>query len=327
MAEDQHCHAQSNSGEFIEETIRSVLLQGYPSLEYIIIDGESTDNSIEVIKKYEPWLARWVTEADGNPAIATNKGFFMATGKMLTALSSNDTYLPDAFQSAAGISCQYKHEGLFFGDFYFIDKAGGVLETYKGKFLNRRDLIKWWDNVNPAGACWFFLSAIFFPGSAIQRIGAMDTAMIRANDYDLLIKLSGEYKCYHINKILAAHRVHDASMSLMGGYGKLMNECIAISKKYWGKKVSFSYWYYWISLEKSKWRDRSKKLYNSAEENWKSKNRFRALQNMTLSMLLFPPRLFNRNCQSIFLHCLLGDKVVNKCKEFQYFFQENRLRR
>src|ERR1700738_1526878 len=78
-----------NQGQFIEETIRSVLLQGYPNLEYIIIDGGSTDNTVEIIKKYEPWIACWVSEKDRGQSDALNKGFARATGQILAWLCSD----------------------------------------------------------------------------------------------------------------------------------------------------------------------------------------------------------------------------------------------
>lgn len=81
-----------NQGEFIEETIRSVLLQGYPNLEYIIIDGGSTDDTVEIIKKYEPWLSYWVSEPDSGQTHALNKGFAKATGKIYGFLNSDDLY-------------------------------------------------------------------------------------------------------------------------------------------------------------------------------------------------------------------------------------------
>src|SRR5262249_19241824 len=83
-----------NQGQFLEETIRSVLLQGYPNLEYLIIDGGSTDRSVEIIKKYEPWLAYWVSEPDRGQSHAINKGFKRATGEILAWLNSDDIYLP-----------------------------------------------------------------------------------------------------------------------------------------------------------------------------------------------------------------------------------------
>ena len=88
-----------NQGRFIEATIRSVLLQGYPNLEYIIIDGGSSDNSVEIIQKYEPWLAYWISEEDRGQAHALNKGFARASGDIYAYLNSDDFYEPGALQS------------------------------------------------------------------------------------------------------------------------------------------------------------------------------------------------------------------------------------
>src|SRR5437660_7841664 len=90
-----------NQGPFLEETIRSVLLQGYPDLEYIIIDGGSTDDSVEIIRKYEKWLAYWVSEKDSGQTHAINKGFARSTGEIYAYLNSDDVYLPDALHNIA----------------------------------------------------------------------------------------------------------------------------------------------------------------------------------------------------------------------------------
>jgi glycosyltransferase involved in cell wall biosynthesis len=90
-----------NQGNFIEETIRSVLLQGYPNLEYIIMDGGSTDNTVEIIKKYEPWLTYWVSEKDRGQSHAINKGFLRATGEIYGWINSDDGYLPGALSLVA----------------------------------------------------------------------------------------------------------------------------------------------------------------------------------------------------------------------------------
>lgn len=90
-----------NQGQFLEETIRSVLLQGYPDVEYIIIDGGSTDNSVEIIKKYEPWLAYWVSEPDRGQSHAINKGFERSTGEIMAWINSDDMYLERCLSTVA----------------------------------------------------------------------------------------------------------------------------------------------------------------------------------------------------------------------------------
>src|SRR6476660_5121907 len=90
-----------NQGAFIEETIQSVLDQGYPNLEYIIIDGGSTDNTLDVIRKYERYLAFWVSEKDQGAADAIAKGFARITGSIMAYLNSDDIYMPGALKAAS----------------------------------------------------------------------------------------------------------------------------------------------------------------------------------------------------------------------------------
>jgi glycosyltransferase involved in cell wall biosynthesis len=90
-----------NQGQFIEETIRSVLLQGYPNLEYIIIDGGSTDNTVEIIEKYESWISYWVSEKDSGQSDALNKGFAIGDGQICAYINSDDIFLPNALSKVS----------------------------------------------------------------------------------------------------------------------------------------------------------------------------------------------------------------------------------
>lgn len=126
-----------NYGYFLEETIRTVLLQGYPNLEYIVIDGGSTDNSIDIIKKYEPWLAYWASEKDRGQAHAINKGLEKATGSIAAYLNSDDLYLVGALQHIAQAYLKTKFDilvgrrQLFEKPKYFIFRRNWWLSQVK----------------------------------------------------------------------------------------------------------------------------------------------------------------------------------------------------
>lgn len=92
-----------NQGDFIEETIRSVLLQGYPNTEYIVMDGGSSDATVAILQKYAPFIAHWRSEPDDGQADAINKGFRLSTGDIRAYLNSDDFYLPGAFAAVAGL--------------------------------------------------------------------------------------------------------------------------------------------------------------------------------------------------------------------------------
>ena len=102
-----------NQGQYIEDTIKSVLLQGYPNLEYIIVDGGSTDGTVEIIRKYEPWISYWESTPDRGQADALNKGFARATGRICAYINSDDYYLPGAFEYVAAMSRRTQFNFLF----------------------------------------------------------------------------------------------------------------------------------------------------------------------------------------------------------------------
>lgn len=120
-----------NQGQFLEETIRSVLLQGYPNLEYIIIDGGSTDDSVEIIKKYDKYLAYRVSELDRGQSHAINKGFAQATGSVLAWLNSDDFYEPDTLNLVGEAFASDLRPMWAAGAGRYIDTSGGLLYVLK----------------------------------------------------------------------------------------------------------------------------------------------------------------------------------------------------
>lgn len=122
-----------NYGRFLEETIRSVLLQGYPNLEYIVIDGGSTDNSVEIIKKYEKWLNYWISENDKGQTYAINKGISQSSGEIFNWLNSDDQLLPEVLSEVAQVWKQ-KHPHLIVGHALTIEvPSGNVLHYWQPK--------------------------------------------------------------------------------------------------------------------------------------------------------------------------------------------------
>lgn len=154
-----------NQGEFIEETIRSVLLQGYPNLEYIIIDGGSTDNTIDIIKKYEQYIAYWISEPDEGQSNALNKGFRKATGDLIGWQNSDDYYRAEAFKLVAEASVEFKNADIFYGEIDVIER-GKVIEIICAPEFNLEQTLPWFRLGNQA---MFFRSKVFQEGYSINE--------------------------------------------------------------------------------------------------------------------------------------------------------------
>ncbi|HLA97025.1 MAG TPA: glycosyltransferase family 2 protein, partial [Anaerolineales bacterium] len=123
-----------NQGRFLEETIQSVLAQDYPRIEYLIVDGGSTDGSLEIIRRYADRLGWWVSEPDRGQTEALNKGFARARGEIFAWLNSDDTYLPQAVSEAVAYLQAHPEAGMVYGDANLVDEHGRVI----GKFPARQ---------------------------------------------------------------------------------------------------------------------------------------------------------------------------------------------
>ncbi|MCJ7530019.1 MAG: glycosyltransferase, partial [Anaerolineales bacterium] len=129
-----------NQAQFLETTIRSVLDQVYPNLEYMVVDGGSTDGSREIIRKYADRLAWWVSEHDRGQTDAINKGFTRAHGDILAWLNSDDTYEPEAVAEAVTFLQTHPDVGMVYGDANFIDEQGQVIGRFPARQTDYRRL-------------------------------------------------------------------------------------------------------------------------------------------------------------------------------------------
>lgn len=188
-----------NQGQFIEETIRSVLLQGYPNLEYIIIDGGSTDNSVEIIKRYAPWLSYWVSEPDRGQAHAINKGFRRATGDIVAWLNSDDIYARGTLAKVATAARDYPDAGVIYGDTWFIDEAGEVIR--KGLNPPTQELGKLWSGV-------IVQPEAFIRAGTLETVGLLNEEYHFCLDHEYWLRASQHVSFQHVPRVWAYLRSH-----------------------------------------------------------------------------------------------------------------------
>jgi GT2 family glycosyltransferase len=194
-----------NQGRFIEETICSVLDQKYPNLEYVIMDGGSTDESVRIIQKYSKHLAFWTSEKDRGPADAIAKGFARTSGTVMAYLNSDDIYFPGALSGAIE-AMERSGRDVVFGNSYWIDTDGRHIgERRQTPFVASGYLYGGFDLQQPA---------TFWKREMFLKAGGMDPSFQFAFDTDLFFRFvrSGA-RFEHMNQFVAGFRIHPASKS------------------------------------------------------------------------------------------------------------------
>lgn len=194
-----------NQGQFIEETIRSVLLQGYPDLEYIIIDGGSTDGTLDILRRYEPWLSYWVSEPDRGQTHAINKGWTRATGEILAYINTDDCYLRNVLTIAAHEFCDHPDVGMVYGTAIIVDQAGKELRRWQAAPFDLEIMLTQGNTVPQPAA--------FFSKGALTAVGHLSEEWEMILDYEFCIRLGTRFPSICLPKTLARFRVHGQSKS------------------------------------------------------------------------------------------------------------------
>ena len=201
-----------NYGQFIEETIRSVLLQGYPNLEYIVIDGASTDDSVEILKKYEPWLSYWVSEKDKGQSNAINKGFNMATGNIFNWLNSDDVFCQNALKNVAKTWINNPNCHFLTGDGQYVNlDINDPCYYVKPSNYSFADLLQIYANK------YLPQPSVFFSSIAWQEVNGLNENLSYSMDLDLWLRLRSRFRMIYLPCCLSILRSQPINKTTQDG--------------------------------------------------------------------------------------------------------------
>lgn len=194
-----------NQAGFLEDAIHSVLEQDYSNLEYIIIDGGSTDGSREIIQKYTDRLAGWVSEPDRGQTDAINKGFARARGDIFAWLNSDDCYQPGAVREAVDFMKDHPEVGMVYGDANLVDETGSVMGKFPAAQTDYRRLRRGYVHIPQQSA--------FFRAELWHKVGPLDPSFYFAMDYDLWVRLAKNAPIVYHPRLWADFRLHGGGKS------------------------------------------------------------------------------------------------------------------
>lgn len=195
-----------NQARYIEATIRSVLSQDYPNIEYIIVDGGSTDETVAIIKKHAGRIAWWVSEQDQGQTDAINKGFGRAQGQILAWLNSDDTYEPGAISAAVKYLQAHPEVGMVYGDCNYINEDGRVIGKFGSAQTNYRLLRQGYAHIPQ--------QTMFFRADLWKQVGPLDPSFYFAMDYDLWTRLSALTALQYVPQLWANFRLHTSGKTI-----------------------------------------------------------------------------------------------------------------
>jgi hypothetical protein len=204
-----------NQAEFLGQAIESVLQEQHPSIELIVMDGGSTDGSVDVITRHARHLAHWESRKDRGQADAINRGMRASTGEVVAWLNSDDYYLPGALRAVSeAFESAGEDVGFIFGTGIRVDRAGGKIADFwpHEPVFSRAALLYGFD--------YILQPAVFIRRSALFDVGLLDESLSYALDYDLWLRLSEKYRAVPVRHPVAASREYGETKSLMGGLGR-----------------------------------------------------------------------------------------------------------
>jgi glycosyltransferase involved in cell wall biosynthesis len=201
-----------NQGHFIEETIRSILLQGYPDVELIVMDGASTDDTVALLRRYEPWLAHWESEKDRGQTHAINKGLERSTGEIFAYLNSDDVYAPGAFYAAARAFAANPDADVVHGGCVYMTETGEETFTVRGREIDFPSYLRIWERL--AKRDFITQPEVFVRRAALVEVGPFREELRSVMDFEMWLRLLVRGKRFlSIDTPLARFRMYAAQKS------------------------------------------------------------------------------------------------------------------
>jgi len=214
-----------NQGEYIEETIRSVILQRYPNLEYIVIDGGSSDETVEILKKYNSWIDLWLSEPDKGQSHAINKGFALAGGDLLAWINSDDLLEKNALYHVA-FAANENPGAIILGCVLNFNSEKGLSSVLKQKNVTIEYMLK------PSDGSWrWHQPGTFVPASVQQETGPLDENLHHAFDKDWIFRLLQIAPVNYLDQIVARFRVHPEAKT-SAGIDRWIKEIYQVNRRY-----------------------------------------------------------------------------------------------
>jgi len=194
-----------NQADFLEKTLTSVLEQDYPEIEYLVVDGGSSDGSVEIIRRYAAKLAWWVSEADSGQACAINKGFARAKGEIVAWLNSDDYYLPETLSTVARLFAEHPEAGIIYGDVLSVNAAGEPIHVQRFRPYTLDDLMAFNIISQPA---------VFMRRSLLEKVGYLADDYHLLLDHHLWLRMAQHAPLFYTPQILAAARYHENAKNI-----------------------------------------------------------------------------------------------------------------
>lgn len=270
-----------NKGRFIEETILSVKNQTYPRIEHIVIDGGSTDGTLDTLRRYSD-SCFWISEPDKGQSDAINKGWRMAKGEILAYLNADDAYTPSAIDTAVAFLVEHPEVDMVYGECNIVNEQGKVIGQYPTAEYNLEKMVNG-NNMIPQ-------PTVFLRRHVLDDVGYLDNHLYMAMDYDLWLRIGSKFSIRHIPRLMANFRTGPGTKSF-DETSKIPQEQLYILKKLYSTPGLPRH------LRKARRRILSSANLNIARDYWRRGDVGRTMIHLVNALVLRPQYFLGSPCR------------------------------